>query len=389
MTKTNRRKWVKKVFLDTRHQFWGFQITGWLLLAFLTYFSLTYLYHPTELAYALHPLLQSAIGVVVSWPMRGLFHYAWDKKLIVRVSVLIVAVFVFSFIWTVLRLGSFILMTSEEKDFLPEFGGWYFPGVLVFFAWAVLYHGIKYYRLLQEEHASLLKVSEEKKAVELKGAQAEAFAKEAQLKMLRYQLNPHFLFNTMNAVTSLIKTGRSESASKTIDQLSSFLRKSLDSDPLQAVTLEQEIETLRLYLEIEQTRFADRLKLEFDIDDDALTVGVPSLLLQPLAENAIKHAIAPAIDGGTIRVTASLTRDYLELAIEDSGSGSDRDDDSLDPQGGVGLSNTRDRLQTIYGGQYKIKLEPGQLGGLRVVLQIPQECEIREGTIEAVSQAHA
>jgi sensor histidine kinase YesM len=374
--------WWVKAFWDPKYQFWSIQFVGWFGFALLTYLSLTAVYGQTDWPYLLHPVVQSLLGVLVSWPMRGIFRHSWHMHVILRIAIIIATVMFMAFVWTLLRMGTFALMTGEAKNFLPEFGPWYFPGVMIFFGWAAGYHGIKYYRLLQEEHSALLTIAEEKKAEELKRSRAEAIARDAQLRMLRYQLNPHFLFNTLNAVTSLVSTGKNDRACNTIDQLSTFLRKSLDSDPLQPVTLEKELETLRLYLEIEQTRFADRLRLKFDVDEAALGVMLPNLLLQPIAENAIKHAIATSVDGGTITVRCALQGDMLEIEIEDTGPGLAKEASS----NGVGLNNTRERLQTTYGDRFSLDMQPVTPTGLRVVMRVPAETN-RGDELESLARA--
>jgi sensor histidine kinase YesM len=371
VNKSKRQRRLEAAFLDRQFQFWGFQAVGWLGLAILTYVSLTYLYGPSDWPYILHPFVQSLLGILISWPMRPIFRWLWDKGPVLRLATIALSVLLFSFVWTVVRLWTFVLMTQEEKSFLPEFGGWYFPGVLVFAGWAALYHGIKFYHLLQEEHAELLRVAEEKKAAELKHSRAEAVAQDAQLKMLRYQLNPHFLFNTMNAIASLVNSNNGDRACTVIDKLSTFMRRSLDSDPLTPVTVSKEIETLKLYLEIEQVRFADRLQLEFEIDEEASRLLVPSLLLQPIAENAIKHAIAPLVGGGTIRIKASVLDEQLELIVEDTGPGIAGLGENELPTNGVGLRNTWERLTTIFGDEFSVRLEPASPSGLRVRLRLP------------------
>ena len=154
--------------------------------------------------------------------------------------------------------------------------------------WSGLYFGIKYYETLQHQREATLK--------------AAALAQEAQLKMLRYQLNPHFLFNTLNAISTLILDDQTKSRTWRSTRLSDFLRYTLDQDPMKKVTLRQEVDALKLYLEIEKLRFGDRLQLEFDIEDAATRALVPSLLLQPLIENAIKYAVAPREEGGRLRI---------------------------------------------------------------------------------------
>ena len=142
---------------------------------------------------------------------------------------------------------------------------------------------------------------------------AGALAQEAQLKMLRYQLNPHFLFNTLNAISTLILDNQNRTANQTVMRLSEFLRYTLDQDPMKKVTLRQEIEAMNLYLTTEKLRFGDRLQLEYAVEDAALDALVPSLLLQPLIENAVKYAVSPSEKGGAIRIEGPRAR---EIAVE-------------------------------------------------------------------------
>ena len=267
-------------------------------------------------------------------------------------------------------ITTFMAMTGET-DLWADFGGWLFASILIFLAWVGFYHGIKYYQLLQSEHETLLKVASENKEQQLRRAKAETIAHEAQLKMLRYQLNPHFLFNTLNAISALVKIEEASKANAMVLQLSSFLRYSLDNDAFQSVPLDKEVDALRLYLNIEQTRFGDRLELEFDIDPEARSVLVPSLILQPLAENAIKHAIAQAVNGGKISIAANLENEHLIIRMADTGSGLASTSDSK--PSGVGLRNTLDRLDEFYGDTYTFSLENSANGGLQVYMKLPLE----------------
>ena len=173
--------------------------------------------------------------------------------------------------------------------------------------WTGIYFGIKYYESLQQQREATLR--------------AATLAQEAQLKMLRYQLNPHFLFNTLNAISTLILDNENRTANQTVMRLSEFLRYTLDQDPMKKVTLRQEIEAMNLYLTTERLRFGDRLQLEFAIEERALEALVPSLLLQPLIENAVKYAVSPSEQGGTIRVEGRARGVMLELAVADDGPG--------------------------------------------------------------------
>jgi two-component system LytT family sensor kinase len=269
----------------------------------------------------------------------------------------------------VLRISTFMYMTGEE-GLWPDFGGWLFGSIFIFISWAALYHGIKYYQLLQFEHASLLVFAAENKEEQLKRSRAETFAHEAQLKMLRYQLNPHFLFNTLNAIASLVRGKDASKANVMIVQLSNFLRYSLDNDPIKRVTLKDEMEALKLYLNIEETRFGDRLKVRFEIDPKAELVRIPSLILQPLAENAIKYAIAPMEEGGTITIKARRDEDYVIIELDDNGPGMPEfkyDGEST----GVGLRNTIDRLHGFYGDCYHFQIKVKSTKGTSVFMKLP------------------
>jgi LytS/YehU family sensor histidine kinase len=197
-------------------------------------------------------------------------------------------------------------------------------------------------------------------------------AQEAQLKMLRYQLNPHFLFNTLNAISTLILDKDTELANSMVTKLSRFLRYSLVSDPMASVTVAEEVASLKLYLDIEKVRFGDRLTLKFDIDKAAEQALMPSLLLQPLVENAIKYAISQAIQGGYIAVTARVVDQTLELSVADDGPGMDL---AVHPKtgSGVGLANTRERLLQRYGDAQSLTLSDTDPHGVTVNVLLPLE----------------
>ena len=370
-----------KLYRDRNIQFLFLQIVGWLSLSLISFFSLTLWYNQQSIAYIAHTLLQSVMGVAVSWPLRSVFHYLWNKPALSRMLLTVISVLVCSLIWSALRIGAFLWMTNET-DVWSDFGGWLFGSIMIFLCWAAFYHGIKYYQLLQSEHEELLKFAAENKEEQLKRSRAETIAQEAQLKMLRYQLNPHFLFNTLNAISALV-VGRSPANANTmIMQLSNFLRYSLENDPIKRVTLEQEVGALKLYLDIEKTRFADRLDVEFDVDVAAHDVKIPSLLLQPLVENAIKYAIAPAEKGGKISIFAKLDGDHLIIEVADTGPGLHDGKNGMVSGPGIGLKNTVDRLSAFYGDNYIFELRGPQSGGMTIYIRLPLEKQTAESNAE-------
>jgi len=190
--------------------------------------------------------------------------------------------------------------------------------------------------------------------------------------MLRYQLNPHFLFNTLNSISTLVLLKQTERANAMLARLSSFLRYTLANEPTAKVTLAQEVETLKLYLEIEKMRFEDRLRPHFKIESDTIGARLPSLLLQPLIENAIKYAVTPAENGADIWLTAKREGQAVRIEVADNGNGEGADI-AASPSTGVGLANIRDRLSEAYGGAHRFETRQNERGGFSVILEIPFE----------------
>jgi signal transduction histidine kinase len=182
-------------------------------------------------------------------------------------------------------------------------------------------------------------------------AEARTLAQTAQLTALRLQLNPHFLFNTLNAISSLIVTGRNRDGEAMLSKLCGFLRTALVADGRSEVTLGEELETLQTYLEIEAIRFGDRLTVEFAAPDDLLELPVPNFILQPLVENAVKHGVAPTSRPVIVRVGARRDGQDLILSVSDNGRGKRRAESGT----GVGLDNTRRRLEVIYGAHARLE----------------------------------
>lgn len=352
-------------------QFYLFQLAFWLGLMLITFFSLTLWYGTAELSHILHTLLQAVLGVVVSWPLRGLYTRMWERPLWYRMAMTLLAICLSSILWTAARMITFIWIVREEKNLWQDFGGWYFGGFFIFFCWTAMYYGVRYYNLMQLEHRKVVENEAEIQREHNRRLLAEAEAREAQLKMLRYQLNPHFLFNTLNAIYALIRMKDNQAAQGMVQQLSKFLRYSLDSDPSDQVSLEKELEALMLYLDIEKVRFGERLSLEVSVSDAARVAQIPNFLLQPLVENSIKHAISPSPNGGTIGIAAEVQGETLELEVWDTGPGLQIDEQQLQHGRGIGLRNTLDRLQILYGARQSVELIESDCTGLKVKLNIP------------------
>src|SRR5438093_8794475 len=220
--------------------------------------------------------------------------------------------------------------------------------------------------------------------------QASALATElvrTRLEVLRMQLNPHFLFNTLHVISALIHENP-EDADRIVARLSELLRVSLKQSDTQEVPLRQELSFLERYLEIEQVRFQDRLAVELDIESGLDDILVPSLILQPLVENAIRHGIAPREDMGRVKIAARRLNGMLELKVGDNGPGLPEIEVASHPEG-VGLSNTRSRLSHLYGANHQFQLTPAPGGGLEVTLLIPCRTETHASAPKVVVVSHA
>lgn len=340
--------------------YWVLNIGGW--LGYTTTAWLGALAHEKPESYFAVILATAAIGFLITFPLRALLRRLWSQPLLTLASVMLVACYLFGLGW---RWAQNVLYYDWVKDaWQPEHIMDYVGGVMgsfyILLCWSGLYFGVKYYQQLQEQTQQTLK--------------ATAAAHQAQLKMLRYQLNPHFLFNTLNAISTLILDGANDTANKAVSRLSDFLRYTLDNDPMSRVTLGSELGAIDLYLEIEKVRFGDRLIIQKNIESPAERALVPSLILQPLIENAIKYAISPSEEGGTLRISARVQRGVLMMQLADTGPGLGNCK-SKHKSSGVGLKNTRERLQQLYGEDQAFTLAPNEPTGLIITINLPFEEE--------------
>jgi two-component system LytT family sensor kinase len=228
-------------------------------------------------------------------------------------------------------------------------------------AWSALYYGINFYILAEDQRVQLMRL--------------ESQASSAQLAMLRYQLNPHFLFNTLNSISTLVLLKQTERANAMLSRLASFLRYTLVSEPEGEMTVAQEVETLKLYLDIEKMRFEDRLRVRFDIDPSVADASLPALLLQPLVENAVKYAVTPKEEGADIAVIAQRIGNRVHITVSDTGPGSmsGMNDGGPRPSStGVGLANIRDRLAQAYGTDHRFETTASS-DGFAVMIDIPYQ----------------
>ena len=374
MTNTFVLNLEKRMAKDTRFLFWLWQIFFWVLVSVVSFLTLTVWYKQFALNYIGHTIFQGIFGFVLTQGLYFAFKAIWENPIIRRLSMGFLLVLISSFVWTAGRILAFEWMTAEENVW-ADFGGWYFGSIFIFLCWAGMFHGIRYYKQLEQEHKVMLKAEAEAKDAQLQRIQAQAIARDAQLKMLRYQLNPHFLRNTLNAINSLVEAEMSEQAQEMAVKLSKFLRYSLDNNPDTKIALEHELRAMNLYLDIEKARFGDRLKMAIDVDSTAMNAMVPSLLVQPIIENSMKHAIAKSEDGGLIGIQASVIDNFLNIELFDTGSGTRIAKTKIQSitGRGVGLRNTGERLKTLYGDNYSFNINIEPSGGLRTIIRIPYE----------------
>ena len=275
--------------------------------------------------------------------------------------------------WITLEAWAFLwsLMVGATAAFFPDpaimglksvdWALWVVNSVqssVVLILWCNLYFSIKLWRQSAEERERLLR--------------AEAEAREARLSALRYQLNPHFLFNSLNAVSTLVLDGNAQAATRMLSQIGELLRTTLDREVVPEVPLSEEIALAQQYLAIEQTRLGERLTVDLIIAPDTLDARIPNMLLQPLVENAVRHGIAPLVAGGTIAIHSNRHNSHLQIVVKNSGtppSGGAGHDNTAG--NGIGLTNTAQRLKILYGDDHRFALEWTDGGVCEVTVEIP------------------
>jgi sensor histidine kinase YesM len=344
-------------FDDKNRAFWLLQSIGWSGYFFLR--TISGFANSKGWMFLVHTLLLTATGYSLTLLMASLFRRLITLRPALTLVLSLAAVVLASTAFSVIETWS--VSTFLNPNFQPE-GVGYLGAILLDFAllaaWTALYYGINYFLLLEEQIRQRERL--------------ESQASSAQLAMLRYQLNPHFLFNTLNSISTLVLLKQTERANAMLARLSSFLRYTLANEPTAKVTLAQEVETLKLYLEIEKMRFEDRLRPHFRIESETIGARLPSLLLQPLIENAIKYAVTPAENGGDIWITAQREGQAVRIEVADNGDGEGADMVAT-ASTGVGLANIRDRLAQAYGASHRFETKQNERGGFSVIVEIPFE----------------
>jgi len=356
-------------FANKNRAFWRLQAAGWSGAMLLRVMSS--LANGLALSFLVLVLIQTITGFSITLILSVIYRQLINRRPIITwgVTALIlpfaVALYAFIDAWV-----NGLYYGDAGMGFAQRFIGLFYLDATLLGAWTALYYMVNFFLQIEEQNDQLLRLENQ--------------ATQAQLAMLRYQLNPHFLFNTLNSISTLVLLKQTEPANAMLSRLSSFLRYTLVNEPTGRVTVAQEVETLKLYLDIERMRFEERLRTAFRIDPATENALLPSLLLQPLVENAIKYAVSPQEMGAEITIAAQLVGPNLRITVSDTGPGLQSGgtgnrfagvtfDGGEQVSTGVGLANIRDRLAQAYGEEHRFEtMEPPE-GGFAVLIEIPFE----------------
>jgi len=311
----------------------------------------------TWLAWA--PLTPAMVWLARKFSLAG---SDWKKNLLVHLPAFLLLSTLHSAIATVINLtvDPFDSMGTSPKTFWPRFisrvPGSFGSDLLIYGGVIGICYALDYYRKYRER--------------EFQATRLEAQLAQAQLDTLRMQLHPHFLFNTLNNIVGLVRDNKNGAAVSMLVGLSDLLRHTLEHSARQEVELREELSFIKLYLSIQEMRFSDRLRIEFDIDPATTKALVPNLILQPLTENALRHGIARRADSGLLRITSAAENGHLRLTVYDDGAGLP-DNWQLKGSMGIGLANTAARLQQLYDDNHQFDIRNRAGGGVEVVIQFP------------------
>jgi LytS/YehU family sensor histidine kinase len=351
-------------FADKNRAFWRLQAIGWGGSAVLRAMTNIANGKPDQIVLT---LIATVTGFSISLILSVIYGQLINRRPLVTWVVTAMALAVAVVVSATINGWTLSLQSDTASPFATTVVGVLYVDMTLLGAWSALYYAINYYLQVEEQADRLERL--------------EAQATSAQLAMLRYQLNPHFLFNTLNSISTLVLLKQTEPANAMLTRLSSFLRHTLVTQPGGKVSVAQEVETLKLYLDIERMRFEERLRTVFRIDSAAANAAIPSLLLQPLVENAIKYAVSPQEEGARISLTAQVIGNRLRVTVADTGPG--LQGRPLVPQRynhtntngtvstGVGLANIRDRLAQAYGDEHRFEIVTPPEGGFTVIIEIP------------------
>jgi sensor histidine kinase YesM len=355
-------------FDDKNRAFWRLQLIGWGGAMALRSATLIANSQPPE--YLISVLIATITGFSISLVLSVIYSQLINRRAFVTWGLTAISLAVAVAISATINAWTISLRPeASETGFTNLVLGVFYLDMTLLAAWSALYYAINFFLQVEEQNDRLERL--------------EAQATSAQLAMLRYQLNPHFLFNTLNSISTLVLLKQTIPANAMLTRLSAFLRHTLVSEPGSKVTVAQEVETLQLYLEIERMRFEERLRTEFLIDPEAANAVIPSMLLQPLIENAVKYGVSAQEEGARISLSAQVMGNRLRLKVSDTGpgaQGSHRTEIMANSPAtdrtvstGVGLANIRNRLAQAYGTDHRFAIETPPEGGFTVTIELPLE----------------
>lgn len=311
----------------------------------------------TWLAWA--PLTPAMVWLARRFSLAG---DTWKTNILIHVPAFLVISMLHSgaAVAIILNVDPFDSMGSSPKFFWPRFisrlPGAFASDLLIYGGVVGICYALDYYRKYRER--------------EFVTTRLEAQLAQAQLESLRMQLHPHFLFNTLNSIVGLVRDNKNAAAVNMLVGLSDLLRHTLDHSARQEVELREELNFIKLYLSIQEMRFSDRLRIEFEIDPETTKALVPNLILQPLTENALRHGIAGRADAGLVGITSAVKNGHLRLTVYDDGAGLPSNW-QLKGSAGIGLANTAARLQQLYDDDHQFDIRNRDGGGVEVVILLP------------------
>lgn len=350
--------------------YWTFQAIGWGSFCLInTFFAFSFDKIDEEGKFYKHLLIFLFLGVMISHLMRevimrvGILQKNLKREVVLFVGLTLVMAILASFLKleTVIRLE---LLNSNDEQILnrPDPSYWVNKLVLVlsggfsyfilFFIWNLIYFMYHYVTKSRKQQLDTLRL--------------ESLVKELELQTIKAHINPHFIFNSLNSIRALVDENP-QRARKAVTELSNILRSSMQAEKMETVTLEKELGIVKDYLALENMRFEDRLKIEYQIDEDTLDQPVPPMMLQTLVENAIKHGISKQINGGVVKVISDFKNDYHELVVQNTGQINGKINSE-----GFGLSSTTNRLNLLYGDKAKFDIRQinGSLVEARVLIPV-------------------
>jgi sensor histidine kinase YesM len=353
----------------TNKRYWLFQICGWGIVGgVMLFFAHVYDVTIDDGELLTRIFIVMAGGILSTHIFRLFIKWrGWLMQPIEKVIPrLIIAMIIMSMFYSVLVLGAVDFFIKESsKDFWNRLVGSTVDNGLFILPWTLIYY---FYHFIEKSRRQ-----------QMDTLQLESLIKELELKTIKAHINPHFIFNSLNSIRALVDENP-ERARRAITELSNILRSSMQADKAETVALEKELMIVKDYLALENMRFEDRLRIEYEIDEDTLDQQVPPMMLQTLVENAIKHGISKQINGGVVRVSSVFKDGFHELSVLNTGhlNGAANPEYGADGRG-FGLSSTTDRLTLLYGNKakFEIRQSTATLVEARVMIPIPAEHSIR------------